>query len=112
MRDVVSEPVGTPLPEELFQLNLSYLLLAQRLIAQDVHQAEIVLGVREPLTSWLRDATLSDITALASSPVAIHALRLPPKAAGRVLAACNEARWFAPVHAAIAALEVSHGRPR
>ncbi len=35
MRDVVHEPVGAPLPEEIFQLNLSYLLLAQRLIAQD-----------------------------------------------------------------------------
>ena len=112
MRDAVPEPVGAPLPEEIFRLNLSYLLLAQRLIAQDVQQAEIVLGVREPLTSWLRDATLSAITALANSPVAIHALRLPPKAAGRVLAACNEARWFAPVHAAIAALEVAHGHSR
>ena len=112
MRDAVPEPVGAPLPEELFQLNLSYLLLAQRLIAQDVQQAEIVLGVREPLTSWLRGATVSAISALANSPVAIHALRLPPKAAASVLAACNEERWFAPVHVAMAALEVSHGRPR
>ena len=112
MRDVVLEPVGAPLPEEIFQLNLSYLLLAQRLIAQDVQQAEIVLGVREPLTSWLRDATLSAITALANSPVAIHTLRLPPKAAASLLAACNEAQWFGPVHVAISALEVSHGRSR
>lgn len=112
MRDVVSEPVGTPLPEELFQLNLSYLLLAQRLIAQDEHQAEVFLGVREPLTSWLRAATVTAIAALANSPVAIHALRLPPKAAASVLAACNEAQWFGPVHVAMSALEVSHGRSR
>ena len=112
MRDVVHEPVGAPLPEEIFQLNLSYLLLAQRLIAQDARQAEIFLGVKEPLTSWLRGATVSAITALANSPVAIHALRLPPKVAGSVLTACNEAQWFGPVHVAIAALEVSHGRSR
>jgi hypothetical protein len=104
--------VGTPLPEEIFQLNLSYLLLAQRLIARDEHQAEMVLGVKEPLTSWLRGASVSAITALANSPVAIHALRLPPKAAASVLAACNEAQWFAPVHVAVSALEVSHGRSR
>ena len=112
MRGVVHEPVGAPLPEEIFQLNLSYLLLAQRLVARDTHQAEIFLGVKEPLTSWLRGASVSAITALANSPVAIHALRLPPKAAGRVLAACNEARWFAPVHVAMAALEVAHGHSR
>ena len=112
MRGVVSEPVGTPLPEEIFQLNLSYLLLAQRLIAQDVHQAEIFLGVKEPLTSWLQGATVSAITALANSPVAIHTLRLPPKAAGSVLAACSDAQWFGPVHVAVSALEVSHGRSR
>lgn len=33
MRDAVTKPVSTPLPEEIFQLNLSYLLLAQRVIA-------------------------------------------------------------------------------
>jgi hypothetical protein len=104
--------VGTPLPEEIFQLNLSYLLIAQRLIAQDAHQAEILLGVKEPLTSWLRGASVSAIAALANSPVAIHALRLPPKAAGSVLAACNDAQWFGPVHVAVSALEVSHGRSR
>ena len=112
MRGVVSEPVGTPLPEEIFQLNLSYLLLAQRLVAWDTHQAEIFLGVKEPLTSWLRGASVSAITALANSPVAIHTLRLPPKAAGSVLAACNEAQWFGPVHVAVSALEVAHGRFR
>jgi hypothetical protein len=112
MRDVVHEPVGTPLPEELFQLNLSYLMLAQRLIAQDARQAEVFLGVKEPLTSWLLGASVSAITALANSPVAIHALRLPTKAAGSLLAACNDAQWFGPVHVAISALEVSHGRSR
>jgi len=69
MRDESPAPLTTPLPEEVFQLNLSYLLLARRLVVQDVVQAEIVLGVREPLTSWLREASAGAIATLANSPV-------------------------------------------
>ena len=59
MRDETQAPEGAPLPEEIFQLNLSYLMLAQRLLAQDEQRAAIALGVREPLTSWLREASAS-----------------------------------------------------
>ena len=106
MPDANQEPVGTPLPEEIFKLNLSYLLLAQRMIAQDEHQAAILLGIEEPLTSWLPGASLSAITALARSPVAIHELRLPKKAAATVLAACNDGRWIGPAHVATSAIGV------
>ncbi len=110
MRDADQESVGTPLPEEIFKLNLCYLFLAQRLIARDERQAEILLGVKEPLTSWLRSAGVHAITALASSPVAIHSLRLPRRAAGSVLAACDDGRWLGPAHVALAAVEGSRER--
>jgi hypothetical protein len=100
-------PLLTPLPEEVFRLNLNYLLLAQRLVVQDEIRAEIVLGVREPLASWLRAASAGAIATLASSPVAIHALRLPQPAAANLLAACTASRWLGPAHVAVAAVERS-----
>jgi len=110
MRDESPAPPTIPLPEEVFQLNLSYLMLAQRLVVQDAVQAEIVLGLREPLTSWLREASAGAIATLANSPVAVHALRLPKKAAANVLAACNDGRWLGPAHVALAAIEGSRER--
>jgi len=112
MREETQAPEGAPLSEEIFQLNLSYLMLAQRLLAQDEQRAVIALGVREPLTSWLRDASPSAVATLARSPVAVHALRLPRKAADNVLAACNKARWLGPVHMAMTAVEATRGHAR
>ena len=68
-------------------------------------RAAIALGVREPLTSWLRDASPSAVATLARSPVAVHAFRLPRKAADHVLAACDEGRWLGPAHVATSAIE-------
>jgi flagellar transcriptional activator FlhD len=110
MREAQQETVGTPLSEEIFQLNLSYLLLAQRMLAQDEKRAEVLLGINEPLASWLREASTSAIAALASSPVAIHKMRLPKQAASTVLAACNEMRWLGPIHVAMTAVEKTRGR--
>ena len=110
MRDESQAPEGAPLPEEIFRLNLSYLMLAQRLLAQDEQRAAIALGVREPLTSWLREASAGAIATLARSPVAVHELRLPKKAAANVLAACNDGRWLGPVHVAMTAVEASRDR--
>ena len=112
MREETQVPEGAPLSEEVFQLNLSYLMLARRLLAQDEQRAAIALGVREPLTSWLRDASASAVAALASSPVAIHELRLPRKASATVLAACNDARWLGPVHVAMTAVEATRDHSR
>jgi hypothetical protein len=112
MREETQAPEGAPLSEEIFRLNLSYLMLAQRLLAQDEERAAIALGVREPLTSWLRDASPSAVATLARSPVAVHALRLPRKAADHVLAACNEARWLGPVHMAMTAVEAARDHSR
>ena len=112
MRDETQVPEGAPLSEEIFRLNLSYLMLARRLLAQDEQQAAIALGVQEPLTSWLREASASAIAALAHSPVAIHELRLPRKASATVLAACNDARWLGPIHVAMMAVEATRGHSR
>ena len=112
MREETQAPEGVPLSEEIFQLNLSYLMLAQRLLAQDEQRAAIALGIREPLTSWLREASASAVAALARSPVALHELRLPKKASATVLAACNEVRWLGPVHVAMTAVEATRGHSR
>jgi hypothetical protein len=112
MRDESPAPLITAVPEEVFQLNLSYLMLAQRLVVQDAVRAEIVLGVREPLTSWLREASPSAVATLARSPVAVHEFRPPRKAADHVLAACDEARWLGPIHVAMMAVEATRGHSR
>jgi hypothetical protein len=111
MRNAQQETVGTPLAEEIFRLNLSYLLLAQRLLAQDAQRAEILLEVKEPLASWLREASTNAIAALANSPVAIHKMRLPKNAAATVLAACTDSRWLGPIHVAMAAIEATRATP-
>jgi hypothetical protein len=105
MSDAHPDAGAAPLREELCWLNLSYLLLAQRLMAQDAHQAAILSGIEEPLTSWLPGASVSAITALARSPVVVHTLRLPKKAAASVLAACDEGRWIGPAHVVTSAIE-------
>ena len=110
MRDEPRTPLTTFGSDEVFELNLAYLMLAQRLVVQDAVRAEIVLGVKEPLASWLRGASAAAIAALAGSPVAVHALRLPGKAAADVLAACNASRWLGPAHLALAAVEGSRER--
>jgi hypothetical protein len=110
MRDADLDTVGIPLAEEIFRLNLAYLLLAQRLLAQDEKQAQVLLGVEEPLAAWLREADTGAIVALARSPVAVHAMRLPKHAASTLLAACTEGRWLGPIHVAMAAIEATRGR--
>jgi hypothetical protein len=111
MPDGQQQAIGAPLDEEIFRLNLSYLLLAQRLLALDAQRAEILLGIKEPLASWLRGASTDAIAALASSPVAIHKMRLPESAAANVLAACTDARWLGPIHVAVAAVETNRANP-
>ena len=110
MLDDAQAPAEAPLAEEIFRLNLADLLLARRLLAEDEQRAAIALGVREPLTSWLRQASAGAIATLARSPVVLHELRLPQKAAASVLAACDDGRWLGPAHVALAAVEGSRER--
>jgi hypothetical protein len=94
-------PLTSPVPEEVFRLNLSYLLLAQRLIVQDEIRAEIVLGdARTPRLLAARGERLGRSQRSRSSPVAIHALRLPEQKAANLLAACTASRWLGPAHVA------------
>jgi hypothetical protein len=98
MQDVGTRPGDKPRRDEVFRLNLTYLVRAQRLIAQDPVAASIGLGVREPLLSWLRAASIGAITTLARSPVALFTLRLPRQGGEHVLAACSHSDGLGAAH--------------
>jgi hypothetical protein len=104
MQDIGTETGHTPLRDEVFRLNLTYLVLAQRLIAQDAVAASVVFGVREPLLSWLRAASIGAITTLARSPVALFTPRLPRQGAERVLAACGQSDALGSAHLTMTAV--------
>jgi hypothetical protein len=89
--------------EEVFRLNLTYLMLAKRLIAEDP-VASVVFSVRESLLSWLRSASIGAITTLARSPVALFTLRLPRQGAERVLAACCQSDGLGAAHLTMTAV--------
>ena len=58
--------------EDVFQLNLSYLLTVRQLVAAGKEaQAEILFGLKEPLLSWLCTASAEAVTALAGSPTLV-----------------------------------------
>jgi len=100
------------LQDALFRLNLHYLWLAQRLARVDPYQAEVTLGLREPLLSWLPRAHIDAVACLASCPLAFYTLRLPRTGSERILRGCEEGLWITPVQAGLVALGVPHGRPR
>jgi hypothetical protein len=112
MRDEVSEPVNPPSDGDIFQLNLSYLLLAKRLLEADPKRAETLLGVTGPLGTWLRDASLLAMVTLASARVILFVPRLPAKPIAKLLEACAKGHWLAPFHVALAVLGVNRERPR
>jgi Flagellar transcriptional activator (FlhD) len=104
MQDVGTRPGGAALREEVFRLNLAYLVLAQRLVAEDPVAAGVVFGVREPLLAWLRTASIGAITTLARSPVTLFAPRFPRQGAERVLAACSQADGLGVAHLTMTAV--------
>jgi hypothetical protein len=104
MQDVGTRPRGAALREEVFRLNLAYLVLAQRLIVEDPVAASVVFGVEEPLRAWLRTASIGAITTLARSPVVLFTPRLPRQGAERVLAACSQADGLGVAHLTMTAV--------
>ncbi|MCU0970385.1 MAG: flagellar transcriptional regulator FlhD [Gammaproteobacteria bacterium] len=96
------------LDEELFRLNLAYLLTARQLLTTgDGSQAELLLGVEEPLASWLPQASLEAILRLARSPAVFYELRLG-KAVEHLLRACEGApapAWLTELHVALRSLD-------
>jgi len=96
--------------EDVFRLNLSYLLTVRQLVASGKEaQAEIVFGLKEPLVSWLRTASAEAVAALAGSPTLVYEPRLPEPSLERILEAydgTSTRRWLASVHVAMSSAEV------
>jgi hypothetical protein len=109
-RKDTSDPT-LPVREEVFRLNLGYLLAVRELLALGAEtQAEIVFGLKEPLAAWLRSASAEAIATLAASPTLIYEPRLAAPALERILSACEGAatrRWLARVHLALASAETN-----
>jgi hypothetical protein len=112
MRTTPDTSAQAPLHETVFHLNLHYLWAAQQIAAQDPRHAEAVLGLRDPLTAWLPQASIDAVACLASCPLAFYTLRLPRTANERILRGCEKGLWITPVQAGLAALGVPRGRPR
>lgn len=62
--------------QNIYILNISYLLLAQRLIKQDRFTASFSSGIDDDLISIIKDLTLSQINRLASTDRLICQLRI------------------------------------
>jgi len=98
--------------EDVFRLNLSHLLTVRQLVASGATaHAEIVLGLKEPLASWLHSASLEAITAFATSPALVFEPRLPEPSIERLLTACGGAstrQWPASVQLAMSSVEAGN----
>ena len=99
----------------ILKLNLGFLYTAQQLVLNGCPtDARLLLGVREPLLSWLRDADFAKLFLLASSPELVYEVRVPPDVEARILTACTdgpEGQWLAAMHLALANTEGIDGRP-
>lgn len=100
----------------ILNLNLGFLITAQQLVLNGCPgDAQVLLGVREPLLSWLRKADVTTLCTLAQSPALLYEIRVPPAAEARILAACetaSEARWLAGIHVALGSTESRHEQSR
>lgn len=98
----------------ILNLNLGFLITAQQLVLNGCPtDARLLLGVREPLLSWLRDADVTNLFLLASSPELVYEVRVPPDVEARILTACTdgpEGQWLAAMHLALANTEGIDGR--
>jgi hypothetical protein len=112
MRTTPDTSTQPPLQDTVFHLNLHYPWAAQQAAVQDPRHAEAVLGLRDPLSAWLPQASIDAVANLASCPLAFYTLRLPRTASDRILRGCEEGLWITPVQAGLAALGVPRGRPR
>ena len=99
----------------IIKLNLGFLYTAHQLVTSGhLTDARLLLGVREPLLSWLRDADVAELFLLASSPELVYEVRVPPDVEARILTACTdgpEGQWLAAMHLALANTEDIDGRP-
>jgi hypothetical protein len=98
----------------ILTLNLGFLHTAHELVTSGhPTDARLLLGVREPLLSWLRDADVAKLFLLASSRELLYEVRLPPDMEERILTTCQdggEGQWLAAMHLALVTTEGSDGR--
>jgi hypothetical protein len=102
---------GPGIREQVFRLNLGYLLAARDVLQSgEAPAAEVLFGLEEPLSEWLRLASVEALVNLARSPAAVFRLRLPEQSAEKLLAACGgepDQRWIAAMHLSL----LSSGAP-
>ena len=75
----------TEASQEIADLNLTYMLLAQKLLKSDRAGAMLLLGVSEELADILTGMTLSQLVKLAANNFLLCAFRLNEIPAARVL---------------------------
>jgi len=81
MKNTHSNNTANPHIQNINDLNLSYLLLAQQLINQgDKDAASFRLGLSEPLIKILKDLSISQLVKLASTNQLICKLRINSEA--------------------------------
>ncbi|MCE2679464.1 MAG: flagellar transcriptional regulator FlhD [Burkholderiales bacterium] len=67
--------LGTDLSSEVRELNVAYLLLAQKMIKNDSLAAQVQLGIPEGVVEKLGSMTFTQALRIASTPMVICAMR-------------------------------------
>lgn len=65
--------------EEMADLNMAYLLLLQRMIAEDKPSACVKFGIDESLADWIESLSPTKLVMLARSNLALVSLRFDEK---------------------------------
>jgi flagellar transcriptional activator FlhD len=87
--------------EEIREANLTYLMLAQRLIREDRAQALYRLGLGEEAAGLIERLSAGQILKIAASSVLMCAFRFSDETLWRLLTSHSEDRRAAGLHAAI-----------
>jgi flagellar transcriptional activator FlhD len=67
--------LGTDLSSEVRELNLAYLLLAQKMVKNDMLSAQVQLGVPESVVEKLQNMTFTQAIRIASTPMVMCSMR-------------------------------------
>jgi len=87
--------------DDIREANLSYLLLAQQLIREDMAQAVVRLGISEQTAEILDQLTTAQILKIASNNVLMCSLRFDDEQVWKLLANSKKDQQVTGLHAAI-----------
>jgi len=87
--------------DDIREANLSYLLLAQQLIREDMAQAVVRLGISEQTAEILDQLTTAQILKIASNNVLMCSLRFDDEHVWKLLANTKKDQQVTGLHAAI-----------